>query len=77
MSEQINAFEMAQEQFDGVAKMLNLDQGIAEVLRWPCANFRSASRCAWTMAHSGLSGLPCAAQRCARPEQGRHPLPSG
>ena len=35
MSGQINAFEMAQEQFDGVAKMLNLDPGIAEVLRWP------------------------------------------
>ena len=35
MSGQINAFEMAQEQFDGVAKTLNLDSGIAEVLRWP------------------------------------------
>ena len=39
MSEQINAFEMAQEQFDGVAKMLNLDPGIAEVLRWPMREF--------------------------------------
>ena len=39
MSEQINAFEMAQEQFDGVAKMLNLEPGIAEVLRWPMREF--------------------------------------
>lgn len=39
MPEQINAFEMAQEQFDGVAKMLNLDPGIAEVLRWPVREF--------------------------------------
>jgi len=39
MSEQINAFEMAQEQFDGVAQMLNLDPGIAEVLRWPMREF--------------------------------------
>lgn len=39
MPEQINAFEMAQEQFDGVAKILNLDPGIAEVLRWPVREF--------------------------------------
>jgi glutamate dehydrogenase (NAD(P)+) len=39
MSGQINAFEMAQEQFDGVAKMLNLDPGIAEVLRWPTREY--------------------------------------
>ena len=39
MSEQINAFEMAQKQFDGVAKQLKLDPGIAEVLRWPMREF--------------------------------------
>jgi len=39
MSGLINAFEMAQEQFDGVAKMLNLDPGIAEVLRWPAREY--------------------------------------
>ena len=39
MSGQINAFEMAQEQFDSVAKMLNLDPGIAEVLRWPVREY--------------------------------------
>ncbi len=39
MSEQINAFEMAQKQFDGVAKQLNLDPGIAEVLRWPMREY--------------------------------------
>ncbi len=39
MSGQINAFEMAQEQFDGVAKTLNLDPQISEVLRWPMREF--------------------------------------
>jgi glutamate dehydrogenase (NAD(P)+) len=39
MSGPINAFEMAQKQFDGVAKQLNLDSGIAEVLRWPMREY--------------------------------------
>lgn len=39
MSEQINAFEMAQEQFDHVAELLNLDPQISEVLRWPMREF--------------------------------------
>jgi len=39
MSEQINAFEMAQKQFDQVAELLNLDPQIAEVLRWPAREF--------------------------------------
>jgi len=39
MSGQINAFEMAQKQFDGVATQLNLDPQIAEVLRWPMREF--------------------------------------
>ena len=39
MSGQINAFEMAQKQFDGVAKQLKLDDGVAEVLRWPMREF--------------------------------------
>jgi hypothetical protein len=39
MSGQINAFEMAQEQFDGVAKQLNLDPQISEMLRWPMREF--------------------------------------
>jgi glutamate dehydrogenase len=39
MSGQINAFEMAQEQFDGVAKELNLDPQISETLRWPMREF--------------------------------------
>jgi len=33
MSELINAFTMAQSQFDSVAKMLNLDPQVAELLR--------------------------------------------
>lgn len=36
---QINEFEMAQRQFDGVAALLNLDPGIAEVLRWPTREY--------------------------------------
>ncbi len=39
MSEQINAFEMAQKQFDHVAELLDLDPQIAEVLRWPAREF--------------------------------------
>ena len=40
MSGQINAFEMAQKQFDGVAKLLNLDPQVAEILRWPAREFK-------------------------------------
>jgi len=39
MSGQINAFEMAQKQFDGVAKQLKLDAGVSEVLRWPMREY--------------------------------------
>ena len=35
----INAFEMAQQQFDQVADMLNLDPSIREFLRWPQREF--------------------------------------
>ncbi len=36
----INAFELAQKQFDGVAKEMGLDPQIAEILRWPLREFR-------------------------------------
>jgi len=36
---QINAFQIAQKQFDNVAEMLNLDAGVREVLRWPAREF--------------------------------------
>jgi len=36
---QINAFEMAQKQFDNVAEMLKLDAGVREVLRWPMREY--------------------------------------
>jgi glutamate dehydrogenase (NAD(P)+) len=39
MTAQINAFEMAQKQFDGVAKLLNLDPQVAELLRWPMREY--------------------------------------
>lgn len=40
MAETINAFEMAQRQFDGVAAQLNLDPQVAEMLRWPNREFK-------------------------------------
>ena len=39
MPETLNAFEMAQNQFNRVALMLNLDEGVAEALRWPMREF--------------------------------------
>jgi glutamate dehydrogenase len=39
MAEQLNAFTMAQEQFDHVAKMLKLDSAVSEVLRWPMREY--------------------------------------
>ena len=40
MTELINAFQMAQRQFDGVAKQLNMDPQVAEILRWPAREFK-------------------------------------
>ncbi len=40
MTEPINAFQMAQQQFDHVARMLNLDPQVAEILRWPSREFK-------------------------------------
>lgn len=39
MAEKFNEFEMAQRQFDHVAKLLNLDPQIAEILRWPMREY--------------------------------------
>lgn len=39
MTEQMNAFQIAQKQFDQVAELLNLDAGVREVLRWPTREF--------------------------------------
>lgn len=39
MPEQMNAFQIAQSQFDHVAGLLNLDAGVREVLRWPAREF--------------------------------------
>jgi len=36
----VNAFQMAQEQFDNVAGLINLDPGVAEMLRWPAREYR-------------------------------------
>jgi glutamate dehydrogenase (NAD(P)+) len=40
MAESINAFQMAQSQFDHVARQLNLDPQVAEMLRWPAREFK-------------------------------------
>ena len=40
MAEMINAFKMAQTQFDHVAGLLNLDPQVAELLRWPAREFK-------------------------------------
>jgi glutamate dehydrogenase (NAD(P)+) len=40
MEETINAFVMAQNQFDHVAGLLNLDPQVAEMLRWPSREFK-------------------------------------
>jgi glutamate dehydrogenase len=39
MAGTVNEFEMAQKQFDRVAKALNLDPQVAEVLRWPLREY--------------------------------------
>jgi len=39
MAQQLNAFVMAQEQFDHVAKLLKLSPSMCEVLRWPMREF--------------------------------------
>lgn len=39
MMNTINAFEMAQQQFDHVAEQLKLDQHVREILRWPLREF--------------------------------------
>jgi glutamate dehydrogenase (NAD(P)+) len=36
----VNAFEMAQSQFDKAAKLISLDEGVSSVLRWPLREFR-------------------------------------
>lgn len=40
MAELINAFQMAQSQFDHVAAQLNLDPQVSEMLRWPMREFK-------------------------------------
>jgi len=39
MPETLNAFDMAQKQFDHVAKLLKLDSVVSEVLRWPMREY--------------------------------------
>lgn len=39
MSGPLNAFDMAQKQFDHVAKQLKLDSSVSEILRWPAREY--------------------------------------
>ena len=39
MPEPLNAFDMAQKQFDHVAKLLKLDPAVSEMLRWPMREY--------------------------------------
>jgi glutamate dehydrogenase len=39
MTDSLNAFKMAQAQFDSVAELLNIEPYIAEMLRWPMREF--------------------------------------
>ena len=39
MAGQINAFEIAQQQFDKVADQLGLDEQVRQILRWPAREF--------------------------------------
>ena len=39
MPKDINAFELAQKQFDKVAEMLSIDNGVREALRWPMREY--------------------------------------
>ena len=73
-----NAFEMAQRQFDHVAKLLKLDPQVAEILRWPMREYsfpHPGPHGRWL--HPRFPGLPRPAQRRPRPEQGRYPLSPG
>ena len=40
MADLINAFQMAQRQFDHVAQQLNMDPQVSEILRWPAREFK-------------------------------------
>ena len=69
MAASTNAFEMAQRQFDHVAALLKLDPQVG--LRWPMRGSISVFLCAWMTDNPRFWGTG-SAQRCARPEQGRH-----
>ena len=40
MSEKINPFKMAQQQFDEVAEQMGLEQAVRDMLRWPMREFK-------------------------------------
>ena len=64
----VNAFEMAQAQFDKVAAILDLDPATRELLRWPMREYSFAIPVRMDDGHvQGLPRLPRAAQRRPRP----------
>jgi hypothetical protein len=62
MANSINAFEMAQRQFDHVAELLKLDPQVAEILRWPLREFHFRILCAWMMERCVFLRLPRSTQ---------------
>jgi len=68
---QINAFEMAQRQFDQVADQLKLDDGVRSLLRWPLREFHFAFPVRMSDRQPQVfRRLPRPAQRRARAGQG-------
>ena len=75
-SESLNAFAIAQQQLDAVAKLIELDPGIHRVLRVPrrelTVNFPVQMDSGDTKV---FTGYRVSTQPLARPRQRRHPLP--
>ena len=69
MTETINAFQMAQRQFDHVAGQLNMDPQVAEILRWPSREFKFQVPVRMDDGSIRLSLATESTQRCARTEQ--------
>ncbi len=75
---QINAWQVAQHQFDLAAEMLNLDPGLRRVLREPRRELTVHFPVHMDDGSVQVfTGLPRPAQPGSRSCQGRHPLPPG
>ena len=73
----INAWDVAQLQFDRAAERLALDPGLRDVLREPRRALTVHFPVRMDDGRSRSSPATACSTTCARPGQGRHPLPSG